>query len=188
MQNTESNAAAPEISGRPGDPETLIALSATPAPVAPPAIPAGTLRREFRFLRTDPTRNSFWVCVGQRTERGERRTLQEAVGRKAFLSAAGMARTGAPASGLGIGPTSREGGRCIAFAADSAREYGTGGIEIPIRGCGRGRPVGSEIRLSPQKVLGPKHVYTLHVNMPNLTSASGSWILNFAELNESMPG
>ncbi len=37
-------------------------------------------------------------------------------------------------------------------------------------------------------MLGSKHVYTLHVNMPNLTSASGSWILNFAELNESMPG
>jgi len=33
-------------------------------------------------------------------------------------------------------------------------------------------------------VLGTKRVYTLHVNMPNLTSASGSWVLNFAELNE----
>jgi TonB family protein len=39
--------------------------------------------------------------------------------------------------------------------------------------------------MSPQEVLGSKRVYTLHVNMPNLTSASGSWILNFAELNES---
>jgi TonB family protein len=38
--------------------------------------------------------------------------------------------------------------------------------------------------MSPQEVLGSKRVYTLHVNMPNLTSASGSWILNFAELNE----
>ena len=36
----------------------------------------------------------------------------------------------------------------------------------------------------PEKVLGSKHVYTLHVNMPNLTSASGSWVLNFAELDE----
>jgi TonB family protein len=38
--------------------------------------------------------------------------------------------------------------------------------------------------ISPEKVLGSKRVYTLHVNMPNLTSASGSWILNFAELKE----
>jgi len=44
-----------------------------------------------------------------------------------------------------------------------------------------------KLGLSPQEVLGAKHVYTLHVNMPNLTSASGSWILNFAELNETAP-
>jgi protein TonB len=41
--------------------------------------------------------------------------------------------------------------------------------------------------MSPQEVLGSKRVYTLHVNMPNLTSASGSWILNFAELNDGEP-
>ena len=37
--------------------------------------------------------------------------------------------------------------------------------------------------LPPEKILGSE-VYTLHVNLPNLTSASGSWILNFAELDE----
>jgi TonB family protein len=42
--------------------------------------------------------------------------------------------------------------------------------------------------LSPEHVFGSKRVYTLHVNMPNLTSASGSWVLNFAELNEAAPG
>ena len=39
-----------------------------------------------------------------------------------------------------------------------------------------------------EKILGAKQVYTLHVNMPNLTSASGSWILNFAELDETDSG
>ena len=43
-QKTETNAAAPDVGGRAGENETLIALSATPAPVAPPpAIPAGNL-------------------------------------------------------------------------------------------------------------------------------------------------
>ena len=46
----------------------------------------------------------------------------------------------------------------------------------------------SKLDLPPEKVLGAKQVYTLHVNMPNLTSASGSWVLNFAELNEMDPG
>ncbi|MBI4463993.1 MAG: energy transducer TonB [Acidobacteria bacterium] len=30
---------------------------------------------------------------------------------------------------------------------------------------------------------GGRHVYTLHINMPNLSSASGSWVLRFAELD-----
>ena len=45
----------------------------------------------------------------------------------------------------------------------------------------------SKLDVAPEKVLAGKQVYTLHVNMPNLTSASGSWILNFAELNEDDP-
>jgi len=40
----------------------------------------------------------------------------------------------------------------------------------------------------PEKLLGSKRIYTLHVNMPNLTSASGSWVLNFAELEEMEAG
>lgn len=47
--------------------------------------------------------------------------------------------------------------------------------------------VGPKLGSSPQEVLGTKRVYTLNINMPNLTSASGSWVLNFAELNEAPP-
>lgn len=35
----------------------------------------------------------------------------------------------------------------------------------------------------PEAVFGPKRVYTLHVNMPNLNSVTGSWVLNFSELH-----
>jgi TonB family protein len=38
--------------------------------------------------------------------------------------------------------------------------------------------------MAPEKILSGKEVYTLHVNLPNLTSASGSWIMDFAELDE----
>ena len=37
---------------------------------------------------------------------------------------------------------------------------------------------------SPEEIFGPKRVYTLHVNMPNLASATGSWILSFAEMRQ----
>jgi TonB family protein len=36
----------------------------------------------------------------------------------------------------------------------------------------------------PGKILTGKEVYTLNVNLPNLTSVAGSWILNFAQLDE----
>ncbi|MGH9793533.1 MAG: energy transducer TonB [Candidatus Acidiferrales bacterium] len=39
-----------------------------------------------------------------------------------------------------------------------------------------------------EKILGSKRIYTLHINMPNLTSAAGSWILRFAELNPNAEG
>jgi protein TonB len=41
----------------------------------------------------------------------------------------------------------------------------------------------------PEEIFGPKRVYTLYVNMPNLASATGSWVLSFAELqqNETQP-
>jgi TonB family protein len=35
-----------------------------------------------------------------------------------------------------------------------------------------------------EKILSGKQVYTLNVNLPNLTSVAGSWILNFAQLDE----
>ncbi len=34
----------------------------------------------------------------------------------------------------------------------------------------------------PEEVFGPKRIYTLHENMPNLASVTGSWILSFVEM------
>jgi TonB family protein len=38
--------------------------------------------------------------------------------------------------------------------------------------------------IAPEKILGDKQIHTLYINLPNLTSASGSWLMNFAELEE----
>ena len=37
------------------------------------------------------------------------------------------------------------------------------------------------------KIFGPKRYYSMTLNMPNLTSAGGSWIIRFAELDENAP-
>ncbi len=41
---------------------------------------------------------------------------------------------------------------------------------------------GLDGEVNPEKILGGKRIYTAYINLPNLTSAKGSWILNFAEL------
>src|ERR1700735_1793277 len=41
--------------------------------------------------------------------------------------------------------------------------------------------------LPPEKILSGKEVFTMRVDMPNLTSTSGSWILNFAQLDDNLP-
>ena len=38
-----------------------------------------------------------------------------------------------------------------------------------------------------KKVFGPKKYYSMILNMPNLTSAGGSWIIRFAELHQTGP-
>jgi len=43
--------------------------------------------------------------------------------------------------------------------------------------------------LPPEKILSGKEVFTLHVNMPNLTSVTGSWLIHCAQLDEGeLPG
>jgi TonB family protein len=42
-------------------------------------------------------------------------------------------------------------------------------------------------KLPPETILSGKEIYTLHVDMPNLTSISGNWVMNFAQLDEGNP-
>jgi TonB family protein len=40
----------------------------------------------------------------------------------------------------------------------------------------------------PEQIFAAKRVYTMNVNMPNLNSSTGSWILNFSELRSNSDG
>jgi TonB family protein len=90
---------------------------------------------------------------------------------------------------LGVGPASRAGGAALPSLPVPRRRVtpdGAPSLAADAQGAAQAAP---KLGMSPQEVLGPKRVYTLHVNMPNLTSASGSWVLNFAELDEAeLPG
>jgi len=191
-QKMSTNAAAPEIAGRAGENETLIALSATPAPlVPPPAIPAGNLSARVSISPDGPKPGA---ASGPAQGSGAGDAAGGAGGGRGpegiFISGGNPANT-APVSGVGIGPASREAGSALpsrpiarALVAPGRSKSLTADAEGAARSGGN---LGPKLGMSPQEVLGPKRVYTLHVNMPNLTSASGSWVLNFAELNDDEP-
>jgi TonB family protein len=42
-------------------------------------------------------------------------------------------------------------------------------------------------KLPPEVILSGKEIYTLHIDMPNLTSVTGNWVMNFAQLDEGTP-
>jgi TonB family protein len=188
-QKTETNAAAPEISGRTSNTETLIALSATPAPVAPPpAIPAGILSARFSISPNGPKSGTpSESATGSGANEGNA-SLGGGRGPEGIFISGGNGANTSPTSGLGIGPVSREAGNPLPSRPIPRARIpieGSSSLSADAEGAAQSAP---KLGMSPQEVLGSKRVYTLHVNMPNLTSASGSWILNFAELNESAPG
>jgi TonB family protein len=188
QQKAETNAAAPDIGGRAGDSDTLIALSATPAPVAPPEIPPGNLSARVSISPEGlkpgtPGGAGSGNDAGGNTPGGGGGRGPEGI----FISGGNGANT-SPVSGLGIGPASRGVGNALpSRPVPRARiaPEGSKSLSAEAEGAAQSAP---KLGLTPQEVLGAKRVYTLHVNMPNLTSASGSWVLNFAELNEANAG
>ncbi len=187
-QKTETNAAAPDVGGRAGETETLIALSATPAPVAPPAIPAGNLSARVSISPDGPKAGTPGGTASGPGAGGGNSGGSGGRGPEGIFISGGNNANTAPTSGVGIGPASREAGIALPsppVPRGRVTPEGSKSLSADAEGAAQSGP---KLGLSPQQVLGSKRVYTLHINMPNLTSASGSWVLNFAELNEGAPG
>lgn len=188
-QKAETNAAAPEISGHTGDPETLIALSATPAPAAPPPeIPAGSLSARVSISPDGPRAGIPSGSAPGSGSNGGTAIGGGGRGPEGIFISGGNGVNSAPASGLGIGPATREAGNALPSRPIPRARIAPEAEKSLSADAERAARTAPKLGLSPLEVLGSKHVYTLHVNMPNLTSASGSWILNFAELDEPAPG
>jgi TonB family protein len=183
-----TNAAAPEIAGGTGAGETLIALSAAPAPVAPPpAMPAGNLSARVSISPDGPQPGAPGIISsGDRAPGGQ--ASGGGRGPEGIFISGGSGANASPISGPSISPTARGAGyplpsrpmprpRVAAEDSGAAPSVDAGALAAS-----------AKLGISPEKVLGSKRVYTMHVNMPNLTSASGSWVLNFAELSEALPG
>ncbi len=146
--------------------QTLIALSATPGPAAPPAPPAGNLAAKVAI---SPDAGKKGGAVDPNTGGGGKSPVGVSIsGGNPPASKSGI-------SGLGAGT------RVGSMRSLSARPQEPD-LSEPVR-VGppdfKALPAGAK----PEQVFVGKRTYSMNVNMPNVSSATGSWILNFAELH-----
>ena len=175
---TGDSAPAPELApalpgAAAGDSETLIALSANPAAPAPAVlVPEGNLSARVSIS----PEGSPSAASGNNGSAGT-----AAAGNSPAVSISGghpekssvVSGLGGKALSLRVLPLHALPGH-LQPRADAA---GTPPRDTPPNFAAL--PPGAK----PEAVFGPKRFYTLHVNMPNLNSATGSWVLNFSELH-----
>jgi TonB family protein len=188
-RKADANVAAPDVGRREGENEALIALSATPAPVVPPpAIPAGNVSARVSISPDGPKPGSPGGTASGSGAGGNHETGGRGHGPEGIFISGGTEANATPNSGLGIGPASRGTGNALPSRPVPRARIAPDGSKSLSASAEAATEAAPKLGLSPEKVLGSKRVYTLRVNMPNMTSASGSWILNFAELNETNTG
>jgi TonB family protein len=173
---------------------TLIALSATPGPVAPSAPPQGnlaarvTVSPEGKQLgvvggNSLPNENTNGGVGGSSESLGGSASGNIAGTNSTTVSISGGNPTPKSISGLSVNPQPKIDSpvphRLVtkidlrARIADAPERTGPPNFAA--------LPPGAK----PEQVFAAKKIYTMLVNMPNLNSATGSWILNFSELRSS---
>jgi TonB family protein len=186
----DSGGPAPEIgpSASAGDPSLgrLLALSATPALPAPVVeVPQGNLAARIAISPegTRPGVPSGAEKVSAKGN-GSSQGSEISTGLAGALPAAVIVSGGNSHSGSAVDTIagSHSNGKLILKPMTSLPDR-----PDPMVPSHRGPSVAGLIdpSLPPEKILSGKEVYTMHIDLPNLTSASGSWILNFAELDEN---
>ncbi len=180
---------APEVAGTQltaanGSANALIALSANPAPPAPVQPPEGNLAAR---VSVSPEGKQPGAPGGMPNGAANSNATADP-GNGAGKSAVGISISGGnpPAgsgtSGLGAGKISAPSHKLI------TRPDPRGESEDVAERTGPPDFASLPPGAKPEMIFASKKVYTLFVNMPNLNSATGSWILNFSELRGSADG
>jgi len=189
--------AAPEMSSAQaasnGAASTLIALSATPGPAAPVEPPQGNLAARIAI-----------------SPEGKQRGAPGGSPSTNSISNGGAGGDHSNAGGTGTGAGKSDIGVSISGGNPSSSKSGVGGTKSKLDLSGA-RPNAMHSAndaaadappartappnfadlapgAKPEAIFASKRVYTMHVSMPNLNSATGSWILNFSELRADPSG
>jgi TonB family protein len=196
-QARADSATAPEIGAPSNDPSLhrLIALSAAPGPPAPEvSVPQENLAARISVSPAGKSPGTPGAAGGSSANGG--------AANGGSASAASNAGGSAAAGSAGVGgvagnATSLPAAISISGGNPRAGALASGGIAAgrlnlkpavpdltppPRKGSSAARALDPNV--PPEKILYGKEVYTLDVNLPNLTSVAGSWVLNFAQLDE----
>ena len=189
-QRTQTdNAAAPEVgdtSSGDASLHRLIAISANPAPpAAEVGVPQGNLAARVAISPEGKQPGSPGGVEHGSAENGgtggstssSGGAGKNSEGNGSALPAAISVSGGAHAPNGGIAPAGRTTNKLVLKPLNPADAP-----PIAHKGPSVIGPI--DPNLPPEKILSGKEIYTLHVNMPNLTSVSGNWIMNFAQLDE----
>jgi TonB family protein len=158
---------ATQLSASNGAANALIALSANPAPPAPVQPPPGNLAARVSISPEGKQPGAPGASASESGKGGGKSTVGISIsgGNPSANAAGGGAKIIAPARKLMTRPEPK------GESEDVAERTGPPDFAA--------LPPGAK----PEAVFAYKRVYTLNVNMPNLNSATGSWILNFSELH-----
>jgi len=190
-QTHTDSAAAPEIGASANDPSLhrLIALSATPGPPAPQvSVPQENLAARISISPAGKSSGTPGGSANGGSTTGGSTAAGAGAAATAGTTGAGSIAGNAnslPAAISVSGGNSRPGGIAAGGIAPGRLNLKTAAPDLappPRRGSSMARAIDPNV--PPEKILSGKEVYTLDVNLPNLTSVAGSWVLNFAQLDE----
>jgi TonB family protein len=166
-----------------GAASTLIALSATPGPAAPVAPPEGNLTARIAISPEGKQRGAPGGTANPNA------ASNGGTGGGSGKSDVGVSISGGhpsgTVSGLGGAKPKFDLSAKIANAAIAAHDAPA---EAPPARTAPPNFADLAPGAKPEAIFASKKVYTLHVNMPNLNSATGSWILSFSELSGDASG
>lgn len=194
MERRDAAPSAPDVIEGPSGNSNLpsvVALSSTPAPPAPEvSVPQGNLAARISMSpegghggapAAPPAPSKSNAGEGGT---GGNSNNPGAGGSASNLPAAVSVSGGSGHGGGGIAPSGAHSGGLILHPMTNVPERPTAMMSSR---HGPADVSHLDPSLPPETLLSGKQVYTLHVNLPNLTSASGSWVLHFAQLDENYP-
>ena len=185
---------ATQLTSPNGSGQTLIALSATPGPPAPVAPPPGNLAARVTISPEGKAPGVPGGANDAKPNSSGNSGAAHAMSGANSGSGGGSNSTGVSISGgapRGTNITSGGGAGKIAMPstrpnysrADAARAEDEPSVRTTAPNFAVLAP-----DAKPEAIFARRRVYSMNVNMPNLNSATGSWILNFSEMHTPASG